>query len=74
MSTPVFDSVLAGTKFTAFPTEYTDRYTPEVARQQGHRAGSAAGIQLAISLLKEIKKPSKQILDIIEKLEEAADE
>lgn len=74
MSTPVFDSVLRATTFTAFPVEYTDRYTPEVARQQGHKAGTVVGLELAISLLKEVKKPSKQILDIIAKLEEATDE
>lgn len=55
-TTPVFDRVFAQTKFTAFPVEYTDRYTPEVARQQGELEGVRKERQRILNLIHSRKQ------------------
>lgn len=64
--TPVFDEVWKSNPFTVLPTEYTDRYTPEVARQEGDRAAT----QRILERLQAIDKPSKQLKELIKELEE----
>lgn len=71
MSTPVFDAVLDANPFKAFPTEYTDRYTPEVARQQGVQHGERQATERFLKRLKAIKNPTKQITTLIRELEDA---
>ena len=75
-ATPVFDAVAKEhkNKFQAFPPEYTDRYTPEVARHQGFVAGYNQAIGNVLTLAAEIlgSKPTKQaqaIFDAINELE-----
>lgn len=69
MNTPVFTDTLARHRFTALPREYSDRYTPEVARQAGDTYGRQQHNQAVLDMLKSIKRPSKQLQEIIEKLE-----
>ncbi len=69
-NTPVFNDTLARHRFTALPAEYTDRYTPEQARQAGDTYGRQQHNQAVLSMLKTIKKPSKALQHVIETLEE----
>ena len=69
MNTPVFTDTLARHRFTALPRECSDRYTPETARQAGDTYGRQQHNQAVLDMLKSIKRPSKQVLEIIEKLE-----
>ena len=62
--TPVFEEVLASNPFTAFPTEYTDRYTPEVARQEGEMRGLDKRSEQVIALIDAVKNPTKQLLEL----------
>lgn len=62
--TPVFEEVLASNPFTAFPTEYTDRYTPEVARQEGELRGLSKRSEQILNLIAEVEKPTKQLLEL----------
>lgn len=57
--TPVFDAVAREhrKKFAAFPTEYTDRFTPEVARHQGFVTGYNQAIGNVLTLLAEAGEP-----------------
>lgn len=59
MSTPIFHQVAAErkTNFKAFPSEYTDRFTPEVARHQGFVSGYNQAIGNVLTLLAEAGKP-----------------
>lgn len=70
----IFDQVLASTRFTTLPTEYTDRFTPEIARQQGVQQGSQSALNFVLGLLENIKKPSIQVQEIIATIRKAADE
>lgn len=68
--TPVFDRLFAeSSPFKALPTEYTDRYTPEVARQQGYKQGAATQIEQLIADIEAIEKPTKQVVELLAKLE-----
>ena len=62
--TPVFDETLEANPFRAFPTEYTDRYTPEVARKEGERCGVQKAFEFVVSLIDEEPKPTKQLLKL----------
>lgn len=56
--------------YTKFPTDYVDRYTPEVARQ----AGFKAGLIHAFVLASDINKPTKQVKDFLAELEKKINE
>lgn len=66
-TTPIFDSIFAK-GFSALPTEYTDRYTPEVARQAGYRSGAVDSLTLVLGYLESFKR-TKAIDDLIRKIE-----
>lgn len=74
MATPIFDEVMGGNPFSSFPAIYTDRYTPEVARQQGYKQGAEDLRNQILKALISIKKPSKQLLQAIELVREIGDE
>lgn len=70
--TPVFDEVFKSNPFKAFPTEYTDRYTPDIARQEGIAIGVERRTEQVLDLIDAIPKPSKQLLalrDLIANME-----
>jgi len=67
--TPVYDALKAGHDFTKLPTEYTDRYTPEVARNEGWLAGAEKMRERILKMAGEVSKPTKQLLEFIEKIE-----
>lgn len=56
--------------YTKNPENYVDRYTPEVARQ----AGFKAGLIQAFILATDIKKPTKQVKDFLAELEKKINE
>lgn len=60
--------------FKALPTEYTDRYTPEVAHNLGREQGWRARNNEIIAKLRMIEKPTKQILMLLAELEEEGNE
>lgn len=74
MNDPVFRSVMADHPFTALPPTYTDRFTPEVARQQGFKAGWQSALQEVISLAEKQGKPTKQLAGFLAEIERLADE
>lgn len=68
---PIFDSIFKSS-FKAFPAEYTDRYTPEVARHQGHVTGYNQAIADVLKLFAsqpKLTKQSQELLLEIERLE-----
>lgn len=71
---PVADQVARDMRskgfFKAMPTEYTDRYTPEVARQMGHEQGWRDRNNQIIAKLRLIEKPTKQVAALLAELEE----
>ncbi len=69
MNTPIFNDTIARHRFTALPTEYTQQFTPEVARQAGDTYGRQQHNKAVLDLLKSIKRPSKQLTEIINHLE-----
>lgn len=72
-STPVFDRVFADSNpFKALPTEYTDRYTPEVARQQGQVAGERQERDRILKLIASMK-PTKALEALRAEIEKAED-
>jgi len=56
--------------YTKLPTDYVDRYTPEVARN----AGFKAGLIHAFLMASEINKPTKQVKDLLAELEKKINE
>ena len=71
MNDPIFHQVMAATRFTSLPAEYTDRYTPDVAKQQGLRLGMRNEIENLIQVIDEtFEKPTKQVLHLKALLEE----
>lgn len=66
--TPVFDEVFKSTVFTTLPSDYTDRYTPEVARLEGQQNGQAKMLEVVIAMIDEEQKPTKQLLEFRERL------
>lgn len=56
--------------YTKLPTDYVDRYTPELARQ----AGFKAGLIHAFVLASDINKPTKQVKDFLAELEKKINE
>jgi hypothetical protein len=77
-STPIATAVARDMKdrgfFKALPTEYTDRYTPESARQLGIEQGWRDRNNEIIAKLKGIAKPTKQVLDLLAELEKEGNE
>ncbi len=74
-STPIFDQVIAGITFTAPPNlDYTDRYTPEVARNEGALYGAEGMKQEILKLARAVPKPTKQLLELINKIEDITHE
>lgn len=69
-NTPVFDAVL-GLHPPTIPVtvDYTDRYTPEVARNEGALYGAESMRELILKLARAVPKPTKQIQDLIQKIE-----
>lgn len=65
MTEPVFADTLAHHPFKPFPTEYTDRYTPEQARQDGARFER----QNLINRIRKIDNPTKQVKQLLAELE-----
>ena len=74
MNDPIFRQVATDHPFTALPTTYTDRFTPEVARQQGFKAGWQAALQEVISMAEKQSKPTKQLTSFLAEIERLADE
>lgn len=72
--TPVFKQTAREWKakrdFTVMPAEYTDRYSPEVARQMGHEQGWRDRNNQIIAKLRLIEKPTKQVAALLAELEE----
>jgi hypothetical protein len=68
-STPIFDLIGRQKNYKIPLTEYVDRYTPEMARQQGVLTGGEDMKRMILALARDVKKPTKQLLDLIEKIE-----
>jgi len=64
---PVFEQVLRENPFAKL--EYTDRYTPEVARQEGWKLGAIQMQEVILKKLRKIKSPTKQVQAIIKEIE-----
>jgi len=73
MNDPIFHQVMADNRFTALPTEYTDRFTPEVARQQGELNGERKTLDRILAKGRAIKNPTKQLQAFLAEIEEAND-
>ncbi len=74
-STPIFDQVIAGITFTAPPKlEYTDRYTPEVARNEGSLYGAENMKQEILKLARAVPRPTKQLQELIQAIEDITHE
>lgn len=56
--------------YSKLPTDYVDRYTPEVARQ----AGFKTGLIHAFVLASDITKPTKQVKQLLAELEKKINE
>lgn len=56
--------------YTKLPTDYVDRYTPEVAREAGFKAGLIQAFVMASA----ITKPTKQVKDLLAELEKKINE
>lgn len=56
--------------YTKLPTDYVDRYTPELARD----AGFKSGLMHAVALVNAITKPTKQVKDLLAELEKKINE
>lgn len=53
--------------YTKLPTEYVDRYTPEVARSQGIKIGTHTAFKSVLCYLQETKKPTfKNLIALLE--------
>lgn len=63
-TTPVFDRVFASLNPYASMPEFTERFTPEVARQQGFRAGEDKMLETVLKMISRIDRPTKQIKDL----------
>jgi hypothetical protein len=70
---PIFHQVMAANRFTSLPTEYTDRYTPEIARQQGVLAGERKAIERMLAKGHAIKNPTKQLQAFLAEIEDEND-
>lgn len=68
-STPVFDTTFSGFKFTNLPTEFVDRYTPEMARKEGYLAGLEAMRAEVLSMARAVEKPTRQLQDFAARIE-----
>lgn len=64
---PVFEQVWRENPFTQL--EYTDRYTPEIARQEGAKHGAIQMQEVILKKLHAIKSPTKQVQAIIKEIE-----
>lgn len=65
---PVFEQVWREQPFAKL--EYTDRYTPEQARQDGARKGAVDMQETILKMAKAIKAPTKQLKALIKEIEE----
>lgn len=73
-TTPVFDRVFAQFGgFRALPQEYTDRFTPEVARQQGQLHGERTERERILSIIAGMK-PTKALDALRAEIEGTEDE
>lgn len=70
MNDPIFHAVAATHRFTAMPTEYTDRFTPEVARQAGVLSGERNATERILAKGRAIKNPTKQLTAFLAEIEE----
>lgn len=73
MNDPIFHAVAATHHFTSLPAEYTDRYTPEVARQQGELIGERKTRDRILAKGYAIKNPTKQLQAFLAEIEEEND-
>jgi hypothetical protein len=69
-STPIFDLVGKQKNYKIPVTEIVDRYTPERARQEGVIMGGEDMKRMILKLARQVKKPTKQLLDLIEQIED----
>ena len=66
----IFDQMQRDFKFTALPTEYTDRYTPEMAREQGKTAGRIAEIEYLLDVIDDCPRPTQQLRNLASLLQD----
>ena len=66
----IFDQMQRDFKFTALPTEYTDRFTPDMARAQGSTAGRRAEIEFLLDYIDDCPRPTRQLLNMRSLLED----
>lgn len=53
--------------YTKLPTDYVDRYTPEVARREGIKIGTHTAFKSVLYYLQETKKPTfKNLIALLE--------
>lgn len=67
-TTPVFDRVFRNQNFKALPTEYTDRFTPEVARQQGYRHGYNQALDTVATIIRSQGKLTKSMQTLLDQV------
>jgi hypothetical protein len=70
---PIFRTVIADHPFTSLPPTYTDRFTPEVARQQGVLHGERTTRERILAKGRAIKNPTKQLMAFLAEIEEEND-
>lgn len=63
--TPVFDSVVSGIDYAKSPLEWIDRYTPNMIRAEGFKAG----LEHVLEYARSIAKPTKQVQELTHWLE-----
>lgn len=73
MNDPIFHQVFKTNSFTALPPTYSDRYTPEVARQQGVLTGERNMRLHILAKGRAIKNPTKQLQAFLAEIEEEND-
>ena len=54
--------------YTKLPTDYVDRYTPEMARSEGINIGTITALKSVLHYLEETKRPTmKNLKDLLNK-------
>ena len=74
MNDPIFHTVAATHRFTALPVEYTDRFTPEVARQAGVLSGERTATERILTIGRAIKNPTKQLQAFLAEIEKGLED
>lgn len=70
-NTPVFDALFNKQPFTApVKLDYSSRYTPEAARNEGALYGAQSMKETILKLARAVPKPTKQLQQLIEAIEE----